>query len=326
MAHGKSRPPKKTVKAPKRAAPRIVKGKSGASYGTTQGPKGRAAQQKFRTRTQKAAKILGVDFGKPGQHAKSFSILPKAAAYQAPLVKAWSSGVKVVMQEGKRVTKPWRKPHVKHQKTTAVTKRVAGGKTTAIGQPQSKNYLDVVGGEAFERKRPNVAMTTDKSGQFIPDFKAAGDWWQTYIKIPIVGFAEKGVGQPKGLGKVIEERKMGIAQAGKFTVQAGEGKTKTYIHQSSRLEAGQHKNAPSAAVDKIMKGRPPTTKFTKASAPSKKLLNLNKEWMNIGPIARAKALKAHGKTTEATVTKYGFNTLTDAQKKALLTKAGYKFD
>lgn len=252
--------------------------------------------------------------------------LPKAAAYQAPLVKAWSSGVKVVMQEGKRVTKPWRKPHVKHQKTTAVTKRVAGGKTTAIGQPQSKNYLDVVGGEAFERKRPNVAMTTDKSGQFIPDFKAAGDWWQTYIKIPIVGFAEKGLGQPKGLGKVIEERKMGIAQAGKFTVQAGEGKTKTYIHQSSRLEAGQHKNAPSAAVDKIMKGRPPTTKFTKASAPSKKLLNLNKEWMNLGPIARAKALKAHGKTTEATVTKYGFNTLTDAQKKALLTKAGYKFD
>ena len=42
----------------RRPSPRVVRGKSGASYGTTQGKKGKAAQQKFRKRTQKVGKIV----------------------------------------------------------------------------------------------------------------------------------------------------------------------------------------------------------------------------------------------------------------------------
>ena len=137
------------------------------------------------------------------------------------------------------------------------------------------------------------------------------------------------------LGKVIEERTMGIAtrrdQFGreKLTVQAGSGKTKTYIHQSSRLEAGQNLKAlkPSDKITtRLAKGIPPSPKLRKSGTPTKKMINLNKEWMNIGAIARAKALKAHGATTEKTVTRYGFDSLSDNLKKQILTKAGYKFD
>ena len=178
-------------------------------------------------------------------------------------------------------------------------------------------------------------MTTDKGGQIVPDFAAAGEWFSEYIRIPIVGVAEKGLGQPKGLGKVIEERTMGIAtrrdQFGreKLTVQAGSGKTKTYIHQSSRLEAGQNLKAlkPSDKITtRLAKGIPPSPKLRKSGTPTKKMINLNKEWMNIGAIARAKAFKAHGATTEKTVTRYGFASLSDNLKKQILTKAGYKFD
>ena len=42
----------------RRPTPRVVKGKSGASYGTTQRPKGKAAQQKFRNRTQEVGKFV----------------------------------------------------------------------------------------------------------------------------------------------------------------------------------------------------------------------------------------------------------------------------
>ena len=132
MVSVKRRPPKKTVKAPKRSAPRIVKGKSGASYGTTQGPKGRAAQQKFRTRTQKAAKILGVDFGKPGQHAKSFSLLPEAEAYQAPAKVVYQvvtkGGKALVNKHGQTI----RRGYVKKTTTTTEQSKVARGPTTVL--------------------------------------------------------------------------------------------------------------------------------------------------------------------------------------------------
>lgn len=328
-------PTKVVKKTPKLGQVKIIK----KGVGKDDGP-GRIVIPSMENNQPGKSRTRGIDhkrntyFGKPADKQyqwhdaenifKAWNPLPEAAAYQAPLAKAWTSGVKVVLKDGKKTTVPWRKAHVKHQKTTAVTKHVAGGKTTSIGQPQSKNYLDVVGGEAFERKQPNVAMTTDKSGQFVPDIPAAGEWWQNYIKIPIVGVAEKGGGQPKGIDA---GRIMGMPVVGsKFqTVQAGPGKTRTFIHQSTRLEAGQTKGAPDARIKAITAGVAPRTKI-KTGKTSKKLLNLNKEWAKIGDVARTKALKAQGATTEINVIKYGFNSLSDAQKKVLLTKAGYKFD
>lgn len=264
-----------------------------------------------------------------------FNPFPQAAAYQAPVVKVWSTVAKTASVGGVKSTKSWRQPRIKKQTTGATLKKVTGGSKTVIGQPESRDYMAVTGGDAFKQKRPIVAMTTDKGGQIVPDFAAAGEWFSEYIRIPIVGVAEKGLGQPKGLGKVIEERTMGIAtrrdQFGreKLTVQAGSGKTKTYIHQSSRLEAGQNLKAlkPSDKITtRLAKGIPPSPKLRKSGTPTKKMINLNKEWMNIGAIARAKALKAHGATTEKTVTRYGFDSLSDNLKKQILTKAGYKFD
>mgnify|MGYP003307911914 CR=1 FL=1 len=266
---------------------------------------------------------------RPKPHSKPFEFLPEAAGFQAPFKVGWQTVKKVT--KGTQGT--WRKPHIKHQKTTAATLKTAGGKKTVIGQPQAKNYSDVVGGQAFERKKPNVFMTTDKDSQFVPDFVAAGKWWQSYIKIPIVGTSQKGAGMSKGIsgkmkdksGKLVT-RNMGIAKSGTYTVQAGEGKRKTYIHQSSRLEAGQTKGAPSDSVKGLTKGVPATTKFKKLGTPSKKMINLNNAWASLGSTQRAKVLKARGKVTESNVMKYGFNSLTDAQKKKLLVEAGYKFD
>lgn len=84
----------------RRPAPRIVKGKSGATYGTTQTPAGRAAQQRLRTATQNAAKFMKIDFGKPGQHAKPFELIPgaEAAAPTGLVVKGVGTAAKFVVK------------------------------------------------------------------------------------------------------------------------------------------------------------------------------------------------------------------------------------